>query len=250
MRPLVKICGLTRRQDAEEAARLGADHIGVIFYRKSPRCVNEAALPDLLAAIPKGRAVMVDVAPQPGTIALRKALGFACFQIHFDVTGTLPSALEGWAREAGQGALWLAPRLKPEDPLPSTCWSWRHPRHGHLPPERVRRHGRDGEWERFNACDGTSRDGGPTCALPSRGVSAENVLTPCGNGRGPCGFSTAAWRRLRIKSAAKMAAALAAVRKTQRGNDRLRNRPDLENLRKVRQRLRAARGLRAFYWTT
>ena len=40
----VKICGVTRRQDAEAAAALGADAIGLNFFAKSPRKVqiNEA----------------------------------------------------------------------------------------------------------------------------------------------------------------------------------------------------------------
>lgn len=36
----VKICGLTRPRDAVRCAALGADAIGLIFYRKSPRYVS------------------------------------------------------------------------------------------------------------------------------------------------------------------------------------------------------------------
>lgn len=40
MRTRIKICGITRPQDGQEAARLGADAIGLVFYPSSPRAVN------------------------------------------------------------------------------------------------------------------------------------------------------------------------------------------------------------------
>jgi len=41
-RTRVKICGITRPEDAVSAARLGVDAIGLVFYAKSPRYVNVA----------------------------------------------------------------------------------------------------------------------------------------------------------------------------------------------------------------
>ncbi len=37
---LIKICGLTRQADVDEAARLGARFCGFIFHPKSPRCLT------------------------------------------------------------------------------------------------------------------------------------------------------------------------------------------------------------------
>ena len=40
MRTRVKICGITRAEDAADAVRFGADAIGLVFYPPSPRAVT------------------------------------------------------------------------------------------------------------------------------------------------------------------------------------------------------------------
>ncbi len=45
-RTRIKICGITRLADAQQAAALGADAIGLVFHPKSPRCIDiDTALP-------------------------------------------------------------------------------------------------------------------------------------------------------------------------------------------------------------
>lgn len=48
----VKICGITRVQDALVAARLGAHAIGLVFYDVSPRAVTLAQARDIVDALP------------------------------------------------------------------------------------------------------------------------------------------------------------------------------------------------------
>ena len=50
--PKIKICGLTRPEDAQAAAELGADAVGLVFYAKSKRCVDAAQAAEIAAALP------------------------------------------------------------------------------------------------------------------------------------------------------------------------------------------------------
>ena len=79
----VKVCGITRREDAIASLELGAAAIGINIYPPSPRFVSLESAKELLEIIPPGKRVMVDVAPTPKDLQKRLALGFDFFQIHF-----------------------------------------------------------------------------------------------------------------------------------------------------------------------
>lgn len=48
----IKICGITREQDALAAAHCGANAVGFVFYAKSPRAVTPARAAGLMRVLP------------------------------------------------------------------------------------------------------------------------------------------------------------------------------------------------------
>lgn len=52
MRTRVKICGITRIQDAEACANAGADAIGLVFYPPSPRLVSIEMATEIVNRLP------------------------------------------------------------------------------------------------------------------------------------------------------------------------------------------------------
>ncbi|WP_426994517.1 phosphoribosylanthranilate isomerase [Methylomonas sp. CM2] len=88
MRTRVKICGFTRVDDALDAAGLGVDAIGLVFYPPSPRHVEIGAAAAIARALPAFVSVVglfVDAEPD----WIRSVLGqvrIDCLQFHGDET--------------------------------------------------------------------------------------------------------------------------------------------------------------------
>lgn len=51
-RTRVKICGITRAEDARDACRAGVDAVGFVFYEPSPRNVAMSVVRDIVADLP------------------------------------------------------------------------------------------------------------------------------------------------------------------------------------------------------
>ena len=58
---LIKICGVTHRDDAALAAKLGADRIGIILSPRSQRCVDQTTAKELVRVIHDHGAIPVAV---------------------------------------------------------------------------------------------------------------------------------------------------------------------------------------------
>ena len=80
----VKICGITNLEDALVAAYLGADALGFIFAKESPRAVTPDAARDIIKKLPPLMVtvgVFVDT-PQEEILSIIEQTGIRCVQLH------------------------------------------------------------------------------------------------------------------------------------------------------------------------
>ncbi|MBD2836709.1 phosphoribosylanthranilate isomerase [Pseudomonas sp. JM0905a] len=105
----IKICGITRIEDALAAIAAGADAIGFVFYAKSPRAVTPAQVRAIIAALPPfvtTVGLFVDM-PRAELTQLLTEVPLDLLQFHGD---------EGPADCAGYGRPYIkALRVKPGD---------------------------------------------------------------------------------------------------------------------------------------
>jgi phosphoribosylanthranilate isomerase len=98
-RTRVKICGITRAQDALAAAQAGADAIGMVFYRSAKRCITLDTARHVLAELPPFvTPVGLFVNSPPSEIQqVASALGLRHLQLHGDEDIECVRRLEGYA---------------------------------------------------------------------------------------------------------------------------------------------------------
>lgn len=88
----VKICGLTRQEDAEAAASFGADFVGFILWPKSPRAMTVERIKPIVSALPATTTpVGVFVDPSASDVIAAADAGIKIAQIHSET----PTFLRG-----------------------------------------------------------------------------------------------------------------------------------------------------------
>jgi phosphoribosylanthranilate isomerase len=106
-RLFVKICGITRAEDARLAAEAGADAVGFVFWPQSPRCVSGGQAREIGASLPPEvvrAGVFVDASPEEIARVVEEAR-LDVVQLHGDEA---PEALDRLPRPA-----WKAVRVGP-----------------------------------------------------------------------------------------------------------------------------------------
>ncbi|MEZ0263773.1 MAG: N-(5'-phosphoribosyl)anthranilate isomerase [Phycisphaerae bacterium] len=99
MRVRVKICGVTRAEDAALAARLGADAVGVVCYPKARRYVPVERAREIVAAVPAFVTPVLLFVDQAVDEIRRVAgeLGVRTVQLHGHESPEVVAALRGFS---------------------------------------------------------------------------------------------------------------------------------------------------------
>ncbi|HEY4300211.1 MAG TPA: phosphoribosylanthranilate isomerase [Candidatus Didemnitutus sp.] len=145
----VKVCGVTRREDAEAAAGIGADYLGFNFYEKSPRHLTLDRYQEFAADLPALKKVAVVV--EPDAIALNRLAGLDMdfLQVHFRPETNVAQSIAGLA-SWGPRRLWFAPRLAPGAQLQADWLQWSAAiLLDTYDPEKFGGTGRTGDWNHF-----------------------------------------------------------------------------------------------------
>lgn len=107
----VKICGLTRREDAMAAVEAGADYLGTVLVAGSPRHLEPEEAREVTADLEAEPVAVVANLGVEGTVKAAQASGARVVQLHGDET---PDQVRRIA-EAGPWRVWKALRI--QDPV-------------------------------------------------------------------------------------------------------------------------------------
>jgi phosphoribosylanthranilate isomerase len=91
----LKICGITRMEDAQHAAEHGATALGFVLWPQSPRFVSDRKVAEIVATLPdsvKTVGVFVNESPEGIALTMRRT-GLNMVQLHGDEPNTYASRL-------------------------------------------------------------------------------------------------------------------------------------------------------------
>lgn len=109
---LRKVCGIMRPRDAAHAIQLGAEAIGMIFYRRSPRAITVSEAAEIAVAAGDARSVGVFVNESPEIIAkIAGRVPLQVVQLHGDEG---PADCDAVRSAAPSVEIWKAVRVGPE----------------------------------------------------------------------------------------------------------------------------------------
>jgi phosphoribosylanthranilate isomerase len=94
--PIVKICGMTRLDDARHAVGAGASAIGFVFWKGSPRYIEPERAGEIAAALPSSVTtvgVFVDE-PVDSVCRIARTAGLRMVQLHGDEPASYVDRLE------------------------------------------------------------------------------------------------------------------------------------------------------------
>ena len=85
-RTRIKVCGITRPEDATHCAELGVDALGFVFYEPSPRYVSPAAAAQIMRVLPPfmTRVGLFVNAPRDAVLAVLAEAQLHLLQFHGD----------------------------------------------------------------------------------------------------------------------------------------------------------------------
>lgn len=92
----IKICGITRLADALNAVRHGADALGFVFWRGSPRHIDPPRAAEIIGGLPEG-VMSVGVFVNDSVDAIREIVaqtGISAVQLHGDEPAEYAAALD------------------------------------------------------------------------------------------------------------------------------------------------------------
>ncbi len=104
----VKICGLTRREDASLAAREGADYLGVVLVPGTPRFLTPARAARVVGDLGRPTVCVLADPTREEAVEAAREVGARVLQLH----GRESRELLAFLREAGPWEIWKAIRVR------------------------------------------------------------------------------------------------------------------------------------------